>query len=166
MWSRGRVEVLALLFHDRGTRRGWVVNSTSRPHFTPGKDPVPIVQKAGWDRGAVWMDGKSRLHRDSIPDRPARSQSLYQLSYPAHISVGRYRNINQTAATCGYVGQSSSILEPSLLQNVRAFDSGKITRISDASIVTQQVVLFTGRRLAMRIATQFIPLWYIIPTLA
>jgi len=25
-------------------------------------------------------------HRDSIPDRPARSQSLYQLSYPAHIS--------------------------------------------------------------------------------
>ena len=30
---------IALLFHDRGTRRGWVVNSTPRPHFTPGKDP-------------------------------------------------------------------------------------------------------------------------------
>ena len=28
----------ALLFHDRGTRRGWVVSSTPRPHFTPGKD--------------------------------------------------------------------------------------------------------------------------------
>jgi len=35
---------IALLFHDRGTRRGWVVNSTPRPHFTPGKDPVPILQ--------------------------------------------------------------------------------------------------------------------------
>jgi len=34
---------IALLFHDRGTRRGWVVSSMSRPHFTPGKDPVPIL---------------------------------------------------------------------------------------------------------------------------
>ena len=34
--------------------------------------------------GPVWMGGKSRPHRDSIPDRPARSQSLYRLSYPAH----------------------------------------------------------------------------------
>jgi len=28
--------------------------------------------------------GKSRPHRDSIPDRPARSQPLHRLSYPAH----------------------------------------------------------------------------------
>ena len=46
-WSRYRPGVaqrmgrgIALLFHDRGTRRGWVVSSTPRPHFTPGKDPV------------------------------------------------------------------------------------------------------------------------------
>ena len=45
---------IALLFHDRGTRRGWVVSSTSRPHFTPGKDPVPIVHEAGWAPGMVW----------------------------------------------------------------------------------------------------------------
>ena len=32
----------------------------------------------------VWTDGKSRPNRDSIPDRPARGQSLYWLSYPAH----------------------------------------------------------------------------------
>ena len=77
--SRG----IALLFHDRGTRRGWVVSSTPQPHFTPGKDPVPILQEAEWAPGLVWMGGKSRPHRDSIPDRPARSQSLYRLSYPA-----------------------------------------------------------------------------------
>jgi len=75
---------IALLFHDRGTRRRWVVSSTARPHFTPGKDPVPILQDAGWAPGTIWAGGKSRPNRDSIPDRPARRQSLYWLSYPAH----------------------------------------------------------------------------------
>jgi hypothetical protein len=55
---------IALLFHDHGTRRGLVVSSTPRPHFTPGKDPVPILQKAGWVPGPVWTGGKSRPHRD------------------------------------------------------------------------------------------------------
>ena len=89
-WSRYRPGVaqrvgrgIALLFHDRGTRREWVVSSTPRPHFTPGKDPVLILQEAGWAPGPVWTGGKSRPHRDSIPDPPARSQSLYRLSYPA-----------------------------------------------------------------------------------
>jgi len=61
-----------------------VVSSTPRSQFTPGKDPVPIVQEAGWAPGPVWTGGKSRPHRDSIPDRPVRSQSLYRLTYPAH----------------------------------------------------------------------------------
>jgi len=64
---------IVLLFHDRGTRRGWVVTSTPRPHFTPGKDLVPILQEAVWASGLVWTGGKSRLHRNSIPYRPARS---------------------------------------------------------------------------------------------
>ena len=73
---------IALLFRDRGTRRGWVVSSTPRPHFTPGIDQVPVVQEAGWAPGPVWTGGKSRPYRDSIPARPARIQSLYRLSYP------------------------------------------------------------------------------------
>ena len=40
----------------------------------PGKDAVPVVQGAGWAPGPVWTGGKSRPHRDSIPDRPAHSQ--------------------------------------------------------------------------------------------
>jgi len=75
---------IALLFHDRGTTRGWVVSSTPRPNFTPGKNPVPILQEAGWAPGPVWTGGKSRPHLDSILDRAVRSQSLYRLSYPAH----------------------------------------------------------------------------------
>ena len=42
---------IALLFHDRCTRRGWVVSSTSRPHFTPGKDPVPFYRRLGGPQG-------------------------------------------------------------------------------------------------------------------
>jgi len=90
-WSRYRPSVaqrvgrgIALLFHDRGTRGGWLVSSTLRPQFNPGKDPVPILQEAWWTPGPVWTGGKSRPHRDSIPDRPVRSLSLYQLSYRAH----------------------------------------------------------------------------------
>jgi len=41
--SRG----IALPFLDHGTRRGQEVSVTPQPLFTPGKDPVPIVQEAG-----------------------------------------------------------------------------------------------------------------------
>jgi len=85
---------IALLFHDHGTRRQWVVSSTPRPHFNPGKDPVPILQEDGWAPGPVWTGRKSRPHQDSIPDRPAHSQSLYRLSYPAHmLSLGTFCNL-------------------------------------------------------------------------
>ena len=65
-----------------------MVSSTPRPHFTPGKDPVPIVQEAGWAPGPVWTGGISPPHRDSIPNRPTRIQLLYRLSYRAHTVVG------------------------------------------------------------------------------
>jgi hypothetical protein len=88
-WSRYRPGVaqrvgrgIALLFHDRGTTRGWVVSSTPRPHFTPGKDPVPILQEAEWAPGPVWTGRKSRPHRDSIPGRPARNSVAIPTELP------------------------------------------------------------------------------------
>ena len=74
-----------------GTRRGWGVSVTLRPLFTPGKDPVPIVQEAGWAPGPVWT-GAENLAPIGIRcrDRPARSQSLYRLSYPAHWKSSKY----------------------------------------------------------------------------
>ena len=75
-----------------------MVSSTPRPHITTGKDPVPIVQEAGWALGPVWTGEKSRPHRDSIPDRPARSQSLYRMSYPAQTMLrGETRNAGEHA---------------------------------------------------------------------
>ena len=81
---------IALLFHDPGTRKGLVVSSTPRPHSTPGKDPVPILQEAGWAPGPAWTGGKSRPHRDSIPDRPARSSIAIptELPGPYNVDVG------------------------------------------------------------------------------
>ena len=31
------------------------VSVTPWPLFTPGKDPVPLVQEAGWAPGLVWI---------------------------------------------------------------------------------------------------------------
>jgi hypothetical protein len=85
--SRG----ITLLFHDHGTRRGWGVSVTPRPLFTPGKNPLPIVQEAGWAPGPIWT-GAENLASTGIrsPDPPARSQSLYRLSYPAHSKQIQY----------------------------------------------------------------------------
>ena len=59
-----------------------MVSSTPLPHFTPGKDPVPILQEARWAPGPVWTGGKSRPHRDSIPDLPARSSVTMPTELP------------------------------------------------------------------------------------
>jgi hypothetical protein len=60
----------------------------SWPLFTPGKDPVPIVQEAGWAPGPVWTGAKNLIPTEiRSPDRPARNQSLYRLRYPAHLST-------------------------------------------------------------------------------
>ena len=77
--------VIALLFHDRSTRRGWVVSSTPRPDFTPGKDPVPILKEARWALGPVWTGAENLAPPGFDPrtDQPV-AQSLYRLSYPAH----------------------------------------------------------------------------------
>jgi hypothetical protein len=58
------------------------------PLSTPRKDPVPTVQEAGWDPGLVWM-GVENLASTGIRslDRPAHSQSLYRLSYVAHMKM-------------------------------------------------------------------------------
>ena len=81
--SRG----IALPFHDHGTRRG--EGSASCPGYSlPRKKKVPLVHKAGWDPGPVWTDAENFASTGiRTPDRPAGGQSLYRLSYPAHIQA-------------------------------------------------------------------------------
>jgi hypothetical protein len=49
---------------------------------------IPLVQEAGWVQGPIWR-GAENLSPTGIrfPDRPVRSQSLYQLRYPAQANI-------------------------------------------------------------------------------
>ena len=76
--SRG----IALLFLDHGTRTGWVVSRMPRPHFTPGKDPVPIVQEAGWAPGPVWT-GAGNLAPTGIRSRTVQPVTSRYTDYAA-----------------------------------------------------------------------------------
>jgi len=80
---------------------GVVVNATPRPLY-PGNDPVPIVHEAGWAPGPVWTDAEN-LASTGIrsPDRPARSESLYRLSYPGH-NRRTIDNVNIGYIICTY----------------------------------------------------------------
>ena len=95
--SRG----IALPFHDHGTRRGWGVSVTPRPLFTPGKTRYPLYRRLGGPQ-----DQSGQVQKNSpptgirSPDRPARSQSLYRLSYPAG-----FMHFNSTWFAVMYTGE-------------------------------------------------------------
>jgi len=60
-----------------------VVNATPRPPYPRERDPVPILQEAGWAAGPIWTGAENFAHTGiRSPDRPAISESLYRLSYP------------------------------------------------------------------------------------
>ena len=82
LWPSRVDRCIVLFFYDHGTRSGWMVSVTPRPHFTPRKDPVPIVQEAGWATGPVWTGGKSRPTGIRSPDRPARSSVAIPTELP------------------------------------------------------------------------------------
>ena len=76
-WSRYRLGVaqrvgrgIAVLFHDRGTRRGWVVSSTTRSHFAPGKTRYPFCRRLGGPQGRSWR--AENLVRTGIQSRTAQ----------------------------------------------------------------------------------------------
>ena len=88
-----------------------------RPHLTPLKDPVPILQEAGWASGPVWT-GAANLAPTGIrsPDRPARRQSLYRLRYPAAFLL--YQTQQNDYYRCTFWHQ----VMPTLSVHQRSFD--------------------------------------------
>ena len=76
---------IALLFHDRDTRRGeW---SAARPgrNLPSGKTRYPLYRRQGGPQG--WSGRAENLTPTGIRsvDRPTGSESLYRLSYRAHL---------------------------------------------------------------------------------
>ena len=79
---------------------GWVVNATPRPPNTRERDTVPILQEAGWAPGPVWTDAENFAPTEiRSPERPARSESLYRLSYPGPLVfkiTAKYQSMNES----------------------------------------------------------------------
>jgi len=67
---------------------GWVAKATPRPLYTRERDPVPLVEEAGWALGPVWtVAGNLAPSGIRSPDRPARSESLYRLHYAGPLKI-------------------------------------------------------------------------------
>jgi len=78
---------------------GWVVNATPRPLYLWERDSVPIVYEAGWAPGPIWT-GAENLALAGIrsPDRQARCELLYRLSYPGlHIKWSTWKYSDTSA---------------------------------------------------------------------
>ena len=75
---------------------------TPRPHFTPGKEPVRILQEAGWALGPVWT-GAENLAPTGIRSPkplarrlvaiPTELPSPHIVNYECKISVGKKKNV-------------------------------------------------------------------------
>ena len=79
------------MFSELGTR-----SVTPRPLSTPGKDTVPIVQKAGWAPGPVWtsenlaqtgFDTRTELVYLEITINEAKRERLGGKHYQLHAHV-------------------------------------------------------------------------------
>ena len=104
--SRG----ISLLFLGlRHTR--WGGGSAARPSWSVralGKEPVPILQQAGWVPGQVWTGGKTRPHRDLILDLPARRSVAIPTELPGPL-VFILTHLKYTVRTAHYVQDMKAV---------------------------------------------------------
>ena len=94
-WSRYRPSVpqrvgrgIALLYHDRDSRRGWVVSSTPQPHFTPGKTQYPFYKWLGGPQG--WSGWAKNLVSTGIRSwtiQPIVSRYADWATRPTHVHI-------------------------------------------------------------------------------
>ena len=115
--SRG----IALPFLDHGTRRGWVVSVTPQPLFTLGKDPVSIVQEAGWATGPVWT-GAENLAPPAFDPRTVQPVASRNADYATRPTCSTVISVNsflfqegQKQYFCYRYSFMSDILTPLLL---------------------------------------------------
>jgi len=75
---------------------GWVVSVTPRPLYPRERDQIPTVQEGEWAPGPVWTGAENLAPTGiRIPDRSARSQSLYILYIYIYIYIYIYRKMYQ-----------------------------------------------------------------------
>ena len=94
--------VIDLFFFNLGAR--WGGCSTPRPgRFTPGKETrYPLYRRLSGPQGRYGQVRKISPHTGiRSPDRPARSELLYQLSYPGPLSDYSFHNYTNTCICTG-----------------------------------------------------------------
>ena len=114
---RGRIEVQPYSSFNPGTRWGWVVNATPRPLYPRERPGTHCI--GGWVGLGAGVENLAPTGIRS-PDHPARSDSLYRLSYPGpHLhrggslksreamKVGMCDAVRNTFGKCVGVRQSS-----------------------------------------------------------
>ena len=99
---------IALLLHDRGTRRGEWSAARSGRILPPGKTRYTFYRRLRGPQGQSGREGKPRPHRNSIPDRPARSSVAIPTELPGpHINVVDNKNyqhdISESKTTKFYI---------------------------------------------------------------
>jgi hypothetical protein len=129
-WSRFRTGVaqcvgrgIALLYHDRGTRRGWVVSSPPRPHFTPGKTQCTFYRRlggpqgqSGWAENVVLTGIQSRtIHPLSVailtelPGQETHTHThihIHPCRWTAVSGRGRWQSVQSVSSSLTVFGNS------------------------------------------------------------
>ena len=85
---------IALLFLDHSTRRGCGVSVTPQPLFTPGKDPVFIVQEAGWAPGPVWTGAENLTPPPGFDPQTVQPIASRYTDYTTWPTLKGYLNLN------------------------------------------------------------------------
>ena len=110
--------------------RGWVEvklysSMTAALEGVSGQQNAPAaiypLQEAGWSPGPVWTGGKSRPHRDSIPDRPARSSVAIPIELPGPPFIQRIYNYIPEVNRVSKVYISAAVLHLQFVLHVMLF---------------------------------------------
>jgi hypothetical protein len=106
----------------------WVLNATPRPLYplSPGKRPDTHCVR-GWvgPRAGLGRCGKLSLPPVRYPDRPARSESLYRLSYPGPHMLN---NTQQYSVDCSRGFNFSYLLSRAIINTRRRIVTEIITQ--------------------------------------
>jgi len=102
---------IAVLFHDLRTRCVWVFNVMSRPPLPTGKSRCPLKRRLGGPQGRSGEVRKISPHRDRSPDHRARSEYLYQLSYPGNLRLWSSFNFLAILSDCTQILFSLKFVE-------------------------------------------------------
>ena len=89
---------IALLFLDHGSRRGLRDKRHALAALYPGKDPVPILQEAGWARGSVCTGAENLAHTGFDPRTVQPVASRYTDWATRPTIIRRY-----TVCVCVYI---------------------------------------------------------------